>query len=627
MAINTLLIANRGEIACRIIQTARKMAIRCIAIFENHDQTAQHVKLADQAYAIKSYLDSQAIIDIAKAAEVDAIHPGYGFLAEDSEFALCCQQAEIIFIGPSAEIIQLMADKARAKQHMQQAGMTVIAGYQGSHQSAACLEKQANSTGYPLLIKAKHGGGGKGMRQVNKACDFQQALQEAKSEALASFANDEVLLEKKIDAARHIEIQILGDQLGNCIHLSSRDCSIQRRHQKIIEEAPAANLDKKLLEDIAQLAVKAAQSIQYVGAGTFEFLVDSQGRVYFIEMNTRLQVEHGITEMISGIDIVFWQILIAAGEPLTLSQAQIKPQGHAIEVRLCAEDSDKNFIPACGYLETLIFPQQDQQLRIDSGFIAGDYISARYDSLIAKLITWGESRQQAIEKMIGALQATYLVGIKHNLNCLSDILQSDDFQQANISTDFIKTHDFREKVPDSEVLQSAAVSELTWRAAQSQKFTANSYDTQSPWFQRDGWQIGGSDKKTLDCWHQGKHYSLDLAITPNQQIQNAVSFHGDNSIHIFYQGFYYLLSLQRPVKKSTRSGKKQNQIRAPMPAVVVAVYVSEAEKVANNQVLIVLEAMKMQQTIRADYNTTVKAVFCQPGQMVKEEQLLLELDT
>ncbi|MFN7097754.1 MAG: acetyl/propionyl/methylcrotonyl-CoA carboxylase subunit alpha, partial [Gammaproteobacteria bacterium] len=443
---NSILIANRGEIACRVMRTAKRMGLRCIAVYSDADAHAPHVKMADEAYhlgpapARTSYLDAEKILAIAKLSNADAIHPGYGFLSENAEFAKQCETAGIIFIGPPASAITAMGSKSNAKQLMEKAGVPLIPGYHGKDQSAAAFIKAAEKIGYPVLLKAAAGGGGKGMRVVNQASEMEIALAAAKREGLSSFGDDYILVEKYLAKPRHVEIQVFSDQHHHHLYLYERDCSIQRRHQKIIEEAPAPDMTDKLRSAMGAAAVACAKAIGYVGAGTIEFLLDEDGQFYFMEMNTRLQVEHPVTEMITGLDLVEWQLRVAAGEKMPLTQAQIPLHGHAIEVRIYAEDPAHDFLPSIGTIHYLQQPQLQNWLRVDTGVETGSQISQYYDPMIAKLIVWGESRTEAILRLLQALAHYHVCGVQTNLALLANIASHPDYQTAKVFTHFIDVH-------------------------------------------------------------------------------------------------------------------------------------------------------------------------------------------
>jgi len=533
-----ILIANRGEIACRIIATAQRLGIKCVAIYSAADINARHVKIADEAFYVgpapapESYLNSQRILTIAQQAKVQAIHPGYGFLSENAEFALACTQQGLIFIGPSAEAITTMGSKSAAKAIMATADVPLVPGYHGKAQDEKTLKHHSQQIGYPQLLKAVYGGGGKGMRVVYRADEFYQALAATKREAMASFGNDDMLIERYLTKTRHVEIQIFSDNHGNCIYLSQRDCSIQRRHQKILEEAPAPALPQATQIAMGEAAVAAAKTINYQGAGTVEFLYDEQGQFYFMEMNTRLQVEHPVTEMITGLDLVEWQLHIANGAPLPLTQTQVKINGHAIEVRIYAEDTEKDFIPASGNIAYLSQPPASQHVRIDTGVIQGDEISPYYDPMIAKLIVWDHTRDLAIARLQTALAKYKIAGIKTNIGFLMQLLQVPALQQASLNTDFLLTHAALltpTHVNLDYVLLLAGLSLQLQNEPPLQPYLANNSgnnDLQSPWSQTTGWRLNQSSTNTvkLATTHNDnndrQHYTLRLTkLTQGYQVQ------------------------------------------------------------------------------------------------------------
>ncbi|HSK40851.1 MAG TPA: acetyl-CoA carboxylase biotin carboxylase subunit, partial [Arenibaculum sp.] len=441
-----ILIANRGEIACRVIRTARHMGIRTVAVHSEADAGALHVDMADEAWLIgppparESYLRIDAILDVARRSGAEAIHPGYGFLSENAAFADACGQAGIVFVGPPADAIRAMGGKSEAKALMEPAGVPLVPGYHGAGQDPELLRREAEAIGFPLLIKASAGGGGKGMRVVAAAGEFDAQLAGARREAASAFGDERVLLEKYLTRPRHVEIQVFADRHGNCVYLFERDCSIQRRHQKVVEEAPAPALPPGTRQRMGEAAVAAARAIGYVGAGTVEFLLDEDGAFYFMEMNTRLQVEHPVTEMITGQDLVEWQFRVAAGEPLPVGQDDLAISGHAIEVRVYAEDPARDFLPQTGRLDHLAFPEPGPHVRIDAGVRAGDRISIHYDPMIAKLIVWDHDRPAAVRRLRAALGATQIAGLNANVGFLSAIAAHPAFLAADLDTRFIERH-------------------------------------------------------------------------------------------------------------------------------------------------------------------------------------------
>jgi 3-methylcrotonyl-CoA carboxylase alpha subunit len=566
-----ILIANRGEIACRVIRTAKRLGIQCVAVYSEADAHALHVKMADEAYCIgpapsrESYLNQTIILKIAKQAHAEAIHPGYGFLSENSEFAAKCAKEKICFIGPSANAIAAMGNKIAAKKIMAKANVPVIPGYDGADQSANAFIKAAEKMGYPILLKAAAGGGGRGMRVVYKTEELADALTSAKREAKAAFANDEMLLEKYFSLCRHIEVQVFADQFNNVVYLFERDCSIQRRQQKVIEEAPAPHISEKLRKQLGEAAVAAAKAIDYSNAGTIEFLVDEQENFYFMEMNTRLQVEHGITEMITGQDLVEWQLRVASGEKLPLEQNQIKQHGHAFEARICAEDPQKDFLPSSGKITELKTPNQNQHVRIDTGFVLHDALSIYYDSLLAKLIVWDTDRSTAIKRLQEALADYQISGITTNIPFLLAISKNPDFIAGKINTQFIGQHQ-----------------KFLLAGAKPMKFSVtNSNDVNSPWLQAEGFRLN----------------------LPAVAATDFASTHSDDD----------------------QAAEITGQLLAPMPGTVVNVAIKSGDKVSKGQTLMVIEAMKMEHAIIAPINAVVTEIHFKTGDLVTEGVKLLEL--
>ncbi|MBW5803086.1 acetyl-CoA carboxylase biotin carboxylase subunit [Coxiella endosymbiont of Ornithodoros amblus] len=654
-----LIIANRGEITCRIIKTAKKWNIRTVALYSTIDKSALHVRLADESYLIgpppaaKSYLNREKIINIAMQTNADAIHPGYGFLAEDEKFAALCHQKGLTFIGPPPAVIAAMGDKREAKCLMKKASVPVVPGYQEKQQDLKTLTEQAKKIGFPLLIKASAGGGGKGMRLVTIANELEQALQSAKREAKSSFDDDSVFLEKYINPARHIEVQIFIDQKGNGAYLFDRDCSIQRRHQKIIEEAPAPSLSDLTRKKMGETALKAAKAVNYVGAGTVEFLVDKMENFYFMEMNTRLQVEHPVTEMITGLDLVEWQLKIAQGEILPLSQKQIKAKGHAFEARLYSEDPANNFSPSSGKIVFFSSPKENKNVRLDTGVVQGDTISPYYDPLMAKLIVHDENRSTALKRLKTSLENTFIVGVNTNISFLHQICTNRDFKKANIYTTLIEETSLNklEKIIPNEVLFFSALAELQQQKKQAKEFAAQSDDLFSPWFARDGWRLSICPSQTLRFWDTEK--TFDIKITPSlegcnlllnneeislsqfQQTDHLVEFTYNNqnykafvindpdNWHIFYKGNHFTIARYNPKTHSTDSSTIENQFIASIPGTVIEIFVTAKQNVKKGDHLLILETMKMEHTITAPKDGVVKSVFCRPGDIVSEGTELL----
>lgn len=644
--INRILIANRGEIACRIIDTAKRLGLTTIAVYSTADQTSRHVRLADEAYCIgdpdsrHSYLNQNKIITVAKQARADAIHPGYGFLAENADFATLCEKNSIIFIGPAANIISLMGDKAAAKNHLSDYNVPLIPGYSGDDQSSKLLLQEAKKIGFPVLLKAACGGGGKGMRIVNSETEFIDNLQRAQQEAKASFGDNRIIIEKYLLNPRHIEVQVFSDQHGNHLHLFERDCSIQRRHQKIIEEAPAPGITQALRDKLTNAALTITKAINYTGAGTVEFLTDDAEQCYFMEMNTRLQVEHPVTEMITGIDMVAWQIIVADGNPLPLTQDQIIMHGHAIEVRLYAEDPNNQFLPSIGDLNECRFPNHDQSIRIYTGVTIGSSISQYYDPMIAKLAVATASRESTINKAIQALQQCYLLGVKTNVVFLQQILNHTHFKKAQLSTDFLNQHELA-SIPSPDINQL-----LSWAAL---GFYLQSQKTALAGFKN--WRLNHLeaieynlifDQQHFKCMLQpskdsieitcngntikliGQYHDCTLIINDTHQIHTMHAiFH--QGLHLWYQGQVFHFTQQQFDSIDQDSDTNDNQVSAPMPGTIVTVHVATGDTVCKGDKLLVMEAMKMQHTLIAPRDGVVKTLFCEQGEFVKENTELVEL--
>jgi 3-methylcrotonyl-CoA carboxylase alpha subunit len=631
--IKSLLIANRGEIACRIIRTAREMGIRTIAVYSDADAKALHVRQADEAVhigpspAAESYLVGEKIIAAAKETGAEAIHPGYGFLSENADFAAAVQAAGIIWVGPSPDSIRAMGLKDAAKKLMQAAGVPVTPGYLGEDQSAERLKKEADAIGYPVLIKAVAGGGGKGMRKVDAAQQFVEMLDSCRREAKASFSNDQVLLEKWITSPRHIEVQIFGDSHGNVVHLFERDCSLQRRHQKVIEEAPAPGMDEATREDLCCAAIRAAKAVNYEGAGTIEFIADaSEGlradRIWFMEMNTRLQVEHPVTEEITGVDLVEWQLRVASGEELPLKQDEIAIDGHAIEARLYAEDPTKGFLPSTGILEDLNFGDAD---RVDTGVESYDVVSPFYDPMIAKLIEWGHDRDSASTQLARACRDVAIHPVKTNAWFLVRLLESKDFRNAKLSTAFIEDRldELIERpVPskwayvvgaDHIIDEFAPQEGRDEFAEQLRGFRLNSKSETETRIRIDGEvQIINVDEGMEHIVHAG----LRL---PSQSRQD------DGSIIVFENGAAFRFSTD-DTRAGAQASAHDGDILSPMPGKVIAVDVAQGDSVTAGQRLLVLEAMKMEHALTAPFDGTVAELNANEGAQVQVESLLVRIE-
>lgn len=647
---NKILIANRGEIACRVIKTARKMGIETVAIYSSADQDSQHVKMADEAYwvgnaaAKDSYLNINAIIGIAKASAAEAVHPGYGFLSENPQFAQACEQAGIVFIGPSVAAMEAMASKQLAKQLLEKTAVPLTPGYHGLEQGDEHLLKEARKIGFPVLLKAANGGGGKGMRAINHEDEFFTALASARRESMASFADDTMILEKLVINPRHVEVQIMADNHGQIVHLFERDCSIQRRHQKIIEEAPAPDLSPALRERLAKAACNVGLSIQYRGAGTVEFLVDKDEGCYFMEMNTRLQVEHPVTEMITGLDLVEWQIKIAANEPLPLPQEKIRAQGHAIECRIYAEDPQNNFIPSIGTLQFLKEPSGDG-IRIDSGVSLHSTISQYYDPMIAKLIAYGETRALALQKLEQALNHYAIGGVKSNIPFLQAICQHPRFIKAKLSTNFLSEETITMPEADRRLALWMAVSfdylalsskqkdplfseSFAWQmhlsSAWRWRFLVQEESTEflvTPINSKEFLLSSGAEQHRIKAQIQDQH----LLINDGKQYYSAWVDEQAPRLNFYFENGQ--ISIERfNWQHSTSQSQANAQLTAPMPATIVAILKKQGDVIKKGEQLIVLEAMKMEHTIHAPKDGIVAELFYDIGAQVNEGAELLTLD-
>ena len=647
--LNKIVIANRGEIACRIIRTAKRLGIRTVAVFSKADKHALHVQLADEAYAIgaapstESYLRGDKILAVAEKSQAQAIHPGYGFLAENAEFAESCGKANIIFIGPSAHAMRTMGAKHTAKQCVSDAGVPVLPGYHGDKQDDALLRQAADDIGYPVLLKATAGGGGKGMRIVRTADAFDAALASAKREALSSFANDDMLVEKYLENPRHVELQIFADNHGNVIHLFERDCSLQRRQQKIIEEAPAPKFSEKTRQLMAKAATDAARSVNYVGAGTIEFLYDNDEKFYFMEMNTRLQVEHPVTEMITRIDLVEWQLRIADGE--TLPTQSVTCKGHAVEARIYAEDPHNDFLPCIGKIQQLRLPNCNEHVRVDSGVQAGDTISPYYDPMIAKLICWGEDRTQAIARLQQALADYRIIGLTTNLSYLQQVINLVDFKQGNIHTNFVHAqHDAL--IAQEKTLPAAALGAACLHVIEQQALADGDGHNDSPWQCNEAWQLNLPAQQTLcftvaeetltvlvdyhgDHLHinwQDQRYKLvanhiaeaNIQLTLGKTKHNAEVYTDGDCLHIFYAGQQHSLFYNDPQTRLADEHADGAHLTAPMPGAITAIMVAINDSVKQGDALLTIEAMKMEHTLYAPCDGEITELPFSVGSMVEE---------
>ena len=659
-----ILIANRGEIACRVIKTARRMGIRTVAVYSAADATARHVRLADEAVLIgpaparESYLVAERILDAGKKTGAQAVHPGYGFLSENEAFAEACAAAGIAFIGPPVAAISAMGSKSAAKSLMEKAGVPLVPGYHGDKQDAAFLEQEAGRIGYPVLIKASAGGGGKGMRIVGKAADFAAALASCKREAASSFADDKVLIEKYLVRPRHIEIQVFGDTQGNCVYLFERDCSVQRRHQKVLEEAPAPGMTAERRAAMGKAAVEAAKAVGYVGAGTVEFIAEQDGRFYFMEMNTRLQVEHPVTEMITGLDLVEWQLRVAAGEPLPLEQEQLGLRGHALEARIYAEDPDKGFLPSTGRLIHLAPPAESLNVRIDTGVEEGDEITPHYDPMIAKLIVWDADRERALARMLQSLAQYRVVGVSSNVDFLSRLVACPAFANADLDTGLIERERaflFPEGVEaPAEVFLVAALAELLREEEGARTAAVAGADPHSPWHLRDGWRLNASHRRALLFRHGetekavsvgyvrgGYALELDGIATPargertghsmlrielgGMRLPATVIASGEKR-HVFLHGRAWQLACVDPLYHAGEGVGEGGGLAAPMPGKVISLIAQPGSAVAQGAPLLILEAMKMEHTIAAPAKGTLKAFRYGVGDSVAEGAELVDFE-
>jgi 3-methylcrotonyl-CoA carboxylase alpha subunit len=660
-----ILIANRGEIACRVIRTARRLGIATVAVYSEADARALHVALADEAVAIgpaparDSYLRADRIIEAAQRAGAEAVHPGYGFLSENAAFAEACAAAGLVFIGPPPAAIRAMGSKSEAKALMEAAGVPLVPGYHGADQDPARLAEAARAIGFPVLIKASAGGGGKGMRRVDAPEDFAAALEGARREAAASFGDDRVLVERYLLRPRHVEMQVFGDGHGTIVHLFERDCSVQRRHQKVIEEAPAPGMTPERREAMGEAAAAAARAVGYVGAGTVEFILDADGRFYFMEMNTRLQVEHPVTEAITGLDLVEWQLRVAAGEPLPLRQQDLSIRGHAIEARLYAEDPENGFLPAIGRLTRLAFPPSasDSELRVDSGVRQGDEISLHYDPMIAKLIAWGGDREQARRRLRRALLETRIAGVRTNRAFLARLLATPSFAGGAVHTGLIE-EERAALLPPSEPADDVALAAATLhlilegRAAVARR-AASSDDPHSPWHACDGWRLNleayeqyhfrdGERRVTVTAHYRRDGLVLDLpggsrpvdgAATEAglrlalDGLQRPVEIERDgHALSVTVDGVTSSLAVEDPLAATAAETAGPGRLTAPMPGKVVAVAVSVGDAVRRGERLIVLEAMKMEHSIAAPADGIVAELRYAPGDLVEEGAELVRLE-
>ncbi|MEN5265248.1 acetyl/propionyl/methylcrotonyl-CoA carboxylase subunit alpha [Stenotrophomonas sp. TWI587] len=654
-----ILIANRGEIACRVIATCQRLGIATVAVYSDADRNARHVRLADEAIAIgpaparESYLRGDAILEAARRTGAQAIHPGYGFLSENAGFAQACAEAGIVFIGPSAAAIRAMGDKSAAKALMQQAGVPLTPGYHGDEQIPEFLRKQADSIGYPVLIKASAGGGGKGMRRVDDSATFTEALASCQREAQSAFGNAHVLVEKYVERPRHIEIQVFGDSHGNVVYLFERDCSVQRRHQKVLEEAPAPGMTPERRAAMGKAAVDAARAVNYVGAGTVEFIAGPDGDFYFMEMNTRLQVEHPVTECITGTDLVEWQLRVASGEPLPLQQDQLQIRGHALEARLYAEDADRGFLPSTGTLRHLRLPANTAHVRVDAGVEQGDAITPFYDPMIAKLIVWDVDRDAALRRMQQALAECEVVGVTTNAAFLRRLVMTDSFTQAKLDTALIEREQAALAPNDGD--SDAALWALAAIAgvATSEAASRDARDPHSPWQAQDGWRLGAPAARALTLEHRGAQRSVAvqgageqwtvrmegkalqgsgrltgdaLRVQIGEQLHRATVIRDGNELYLFGSEGVQRFTLHDPVSEADQSVADAGSLVAPMPGRIVATLVAPGTAVKRGAPLLVLEAMKMEHTLQAPADGTVQGYRVKAGDQVGDGAVLVDFE-
>jgi len=654
-----ILIANRGEIACRVAATARRMGIRTVAVYSEADANAKHVAVCDEAVLIgpaaakESYLKGDAIIAVALATGAQAIHPGYGFLSENAEFADAVAAAGLVFIGPPAASMRAMGSKSAAKTLMESASVPLVPGYHGESQDPDLLQREADRIGYPVLLKASAGGGGKGMRVVERSEDFAAALASCKREAISSFGDDKVLAEKYLQRPRHIEIQVFADSHGNCVYLHERDCSVQRRHQKVLEEAPAPGMPPERRAAMGEAAVAAAKAVGYVGAGTVEFIANQDGSFYFMEMNTRLQVEHPVTEMITGTDLVEWQLRVAAGQPLPLRQDQLTIHGHAIEARIYAENPEKGFLPSIGTLRHMDTPDAvsfelggapgsaPAAVRIDSGVREGDAISPFYDPMIAKLIVWGADRTQALARMSQALAEFQIVGLATNIAFLKRLVEGSAFASADLDTGLIERNSAT-LFPPAEPAPPGALA-LAAMALVGGEHTGST----DPWANSSGWRLNGDYQRQLAFSDEHQHYAValtyrasgwkiadtDVALTARDGATLAIRL-GDTALHgtvrragelfhVFTGGRHFILTYHDPMAHAGEVEAAGGRLTAPMPGKVVAILAKSGEDVKKGQALVIMEAMKMEHTIGAPADGVVEELLYAVGDQVADGAPLL----
>lgn len=658
-----ILVANRGEIACRIMRTAKRLGVRTVAVYSDADANSMHVRMADEAYNIgpapsaQSYLRMDHIVELARKTGAEGIHPGYGFLSENADFAELCQAKGVVFIGPPASAIRSMGSKSASKDIMSSSGVPIIKGYHGSNQDDQFLLAEAERIGFPVLIKAVKGGGGKGMRTVHDKSKFLESLESSRREGLKSFGDDTVLVEKYVELPRHVEVQVFADTHGNTVYLSERDCSVQRRHQKVLEEAPAPGLSSETRKQIGEAAVKAAQAVGYVNAGTVEFIFDARDhQFYFMEMNTRLQVEHPVTEMVTGQDLVEWQLRVASGQRLPLLQEQISARGHAFEARIYAENPEKNFLPGSGPLTFVRTPTPSASLRVETGVQQGDAVSVHYDPMIAKLVVWGADRNEALARTRLALRQYKIAGLNTNVEFVHRLASHPKFVEGGVSTHFIQEN-HADLFPPKKPLAPQSVALAILALIHNERKIPRGGDTQSPWQREVGRRLNDDLERTVTLVDGGKELAVSVEYEshdgyllkwPGQPgvvvrggavhndevsahvngafVRATVCMTGDD-IHLFDQDGHVVVGLAAPsYAASTAAASSSNAIAAPMNGKIEKVNVQAGQAVRKDQILVVMDAMKMELELRAPRDGKIAKVHFAPGALVSEHAVLVELE-
>jgi 3-methylcrotonyl-CoA carboxylase alpha subunit len=644
---DSVLIANRGEIACRIALTAKRLGLRTVAVYSEADANALHVRLCDEAHfigpapAAQSYLVIDKLIAVAEEARANCIHPGYGFLSENAAFASACRDAGIIFVGPPPEAILAMGLKNQAKTLMTKAGVPIVPGYHGDNQAPAFLKQKAYEIGYPIMIKAVAGGGGKGMRRVDRHVDFDSTLEGAMREAQSAFGDARILIEKYVTAPRHIEVQIFADNHGNVVHLNERDCSLQRRHQKIIEEAPALGVNASLRAVIGGAAVAAARAVDYVGAGTVEFIADGHSGLkedafWFMEMNTRLQVEHPVTEAVTGLDLVEWQFRVAAGEELPLKQKEVQIEGHAIEARFYAEDPERGFVPSTGRLIALQFPR-GEGLRVDSGVEAGDVVTPFYDPMIAKLIVHAKSRNEAIDRLTQALEKTIVVGPRSNLALLAAIARAPAFRAGEFDTTFIDRHFASLGDVGGEIDRAAVACGIeALLTNEGSRLAMASGEGESPWNALDAFQLTGERRLTLPVIADGQKIMAQAVYGPRGVIvtvdgvksaPDAIVVPENNAVYVLRAGRQTKVELHDLAFDEAESEDSGGLVRAPMHGRIRVILIEKGASVTRGQPVAIIEAMKMEHTLTAPKNGVVTEIYAAKNEQVIEGAKVMMIES